>query len=190
MDNYEEQSRFKPYEIPPELSKAAREADALLRPMVQAVEGGYLIQRSIEVLKFQDAHGMASLSAADLLRFMEPLHLVIAMDSAKPIDRPKRDISLTGKTGIILLRFVKLSFVELQKIICKGSKTSLSDNTHAAIIGIAGWIAGHLGIAGNLATALATGMFITVAKATKGGFCKMTPAEIEKALAEAANKPQ
>jgi len=190
MDDYKEPFNSQGYEIPRELAKAAREADELLRPMVQVIEGGYLVMKPIEVLKFHDAQGMATLSAAELLRFMEPLHLIIAMDSAEPTSQPKRDISLTGKAGIILLRFTKLSLTELQKIICKGSKTELGTSTHAAIVGIAAWIAGHLGLAGNIATALATGIFITLAKATKGGFCRMTPAEIEKALAQASERRQ
>lgn len=53
MDNYEEHSRFQPYEIPSELAKAAREADSQLRPMVQVVRDGYLAQNPIEVLKFK-----------------------------------------------------------------------------------------------------------------------------------------
>ena len=179
MDNYKERFGIPLYELPPDLVKAAREADALLRPMVQVVDHGYLVMKPMEVLKFRDAQGTASLSAGELLRFMEPLHRIIAMDSAYPVEQRKRDISLTGKTGIILLRFIKLSLTELQKTICKNSKTELGTNTHAAIVGIAAWIAGHLGITGNIATVLATGILITLVKATKGGFCRMTPTEIE-----------
>ena len=190
MDNYDEHSRSRPYELPADLAKAARDADAAIRPMVQVVEGGYLIMKPIEALKFSDAQGTASITAAELLRFMEPLHRVLAMDSATPVESPKRDISLKGKTGIILLRFVSFSMADLQKILCKGGRNNLSSGTHASIAGIATWLTMHFGIAGVVSTGLATAILIALAKATKGGFCKMTPAEIQKALAEASEQPQ
>jgi len=190
MDNYDEHSRSRPYELPADLAEAARESDAAIRPIVQVVEGGYLIMKPIEVLKFNDAQGPASISAAELLRFMEPLHLVLAMDSAKPVERPKRDITLKGKTGIILLRFVSFSLADLQKILCKGGRNNLSSGTHASIAGLATWLTMHFGIAGVVSTGLATAILIAIAKATKGGFCRMTPAEIQKALAEASEQPR
>lgn len=42
MDNYDGHSKSRPYELPADLAKAARDADAAIRPMVQAVEGGWL----------------------------------------------------------------------------------------------------------------------------------------------------
>jgi hypothetical protein len=48
----------------------------------------------------------------------------------------------------------------------------------------------HFGIAGVVSTGLATAILIAIAKATKGGFCRMTPAEIQKALGEASEQPR
>lgn len=190
MENYDEHSRSRPYELTADLVKAAHDADAAIRPMVQVVEGGYLIMKPIEALKFIDAQGTASITAAELLRFMEPLHRVLTIDSATPVENPKRDISLKGKTGIILLRFVRFSMADLQKILCKGGRNNLSSGTHASIAGIATWLTMHFGIAGVVSTGLATAILIALAKATKGGFCKMTQAEIQKALAEASEQPR
>lgn len=84
---------------------------------------------------------------------------------------------------------MKGSLADLQKLICKGGRNSLSIGTQGTIAGLAAWLTTHLGIGGVVSTSLATAILITIAKTTKGGFCKMTPAEIAKALAEAANKP-
>jgi hypothetical protein len=173
------------YKLTPELLRAAREADDVIREAVEQVQGSYLVHRQIEMLRIQDAQGTATVSASDLLRFISPLTRSIALDSADNKPRPQRGISLSGAVGRNILRFVDQFFDQLRDIICKGRKDTLSTTSHSAIAALAVWLSSHAGIEAHLATAVATAILIAILTATKGAFCKMTAPEAKRAIAKA-----
>jgi len=175
------------YKLPPELLRAAKEADDVIRKAVEHVEGAYLVHRQIEILRIEDAQGFAKVSASELLRFISPLTRSIALDSADNRPMPQRGISLSGAVGRNILRFVEQFFDQLRDIICKGRKDTLSTTSHSAIAALALWLSSHAGIEAHLATAVATAILIAILTATKGAFCKMTAPEAKKALAKASS---
>jgi hypothetical protein len=177
------------YKLPPDLLRAAQEADETIRQAIQSVEGRYLVRRQIEVLRIQDEHGTASVSASELLQFLSPLTRSISHDSAdgKPI--PHRSMSLSGVVGNNILRFAEQFADQLRTVICKGKKDALSTTSYSAIAALATWLASHSGIEPHLATAVATAILIAVLTATKGAFCKMTAREAKEAFAKIA-KPK
>jgi len=183
MDNFDTLQ----YKLPPELLRAAREADDVIRKAVEHVEGQYLVHRQIEILRIEDAQGTAKVSASELLRFISPLTRSIALDSADKRPTPQREISLSGAVGINILRFVEQFFDQLRDIICKGRKDTLSTTSHSAIAALAVWLSSHAGIEAHLATAVATAILIAILTATKGAFCKMTAPEAKKTLATASS---
>jgi hypothetical protein len=186
------------YRLPPELLRAASDADDVIRKAVQHVEGPYLMRRQIDVLLIEDAQGTVRVSASELLRFISPLTRSNGYDSADKMPTSQRGIaskrtlergiSLTSAPGTAILRFVEQFFDQLRSIICKGRKDTLSTTAHSAIAALAVWLSSHSGVEAHLATAVATAILIAILTATKGAFCRMTVAEAKQALAN-ASKP-
>lgn len=176
------------YKLPPELLRAAREADDVIRKAVEHVESSYLVHRQIDILRVEDVQGAASVSASELLRFISPLTRSIVHDSADNKPTTQQAISFSGVVGKNILRFVEQFFDQLRGIICRGRKGSLSTTSYSVIATLAQWLSSHTGIEPPLATAAATAILIAILEATKGAFCKMTASEAKKAFAN-ASKP-
>jgi hypothetical protein len=70
-------------------------------------------------------------------------------------------------------------FDEIRDRVCVGGKSdsAIGPTASASIAALTHWIAGRFQIEAETAKALATGVLITIASATKGAFCKMTANE-------------
>lgn len=174
-----------PYVLPPELRQAIREAESGLRRSVQAVEGGFLIYRETPIFAFRSDAGDVVLNGSDLLRFLEPLVLGSAYDSARGAGSPKPGISFGTAAGRKIQEFIEQYFYELRNLICKNPRSNfpLSPQTSVAIAALAHWLMEHFGIANEYAKYMAATLLVTLLSATKGTFCKMTAKEAKAAIA-------
>lgn len=84
-------------------------------------------------------------------------------------------------------RFILLFLSELRMLICKNTKAGRSTaksqtTTEGIATGMAAWIATKFGVSDPVALGIAAAVLLSILYATKGAFCKMTDAEVEKSL--------
>lgn len=184
MENYDDPLSNQTYKLPADLVGVAQDASWKLSKSLEEISGGYLTQRQVTALTFQDGPKTIQMSAGEIARFLGQLR-PMAMDSATPIPRRDLVIGFAGTVGTNILRFIELWLEELRGIICKGAK-SLSGTTHTVIVALSSWLATKLGVQPHIAAAVATAILVAILTATKGAFCKMTAEQAKAALAAAA----
>jgi hypothetical protein len=183
VDNYDDPFGTQTYKLPAELIGVAQDTGWKLARSLDELSGGYLVQRQVTALTFQDGSRTVQMSAGEIARFLNQLR-PMAMDSAAP---PRQDLKIgfAGTVGTNILRFIELWLEELRGIICKRAKT-LSGTTQTVIVALSSWLATKLGVQPHIATAVATAILVAILTATKGAFCKMTAEQAKAALAAAA----
>jgi hypothetical protein len=122
MDNYGDPFGSQTYKLPAELIGAAQETSSKLFHSLEEISGGYLVQRQVTALTFQDGPKTIQMSSGEIARFLGQLR-PMAMDSATPAPRRDLEIGFAGTVGTNILRFIELWLEELRRIICKGAKS-------------------------------------------------------------------
>jgi hypothetical protein len=98
--------------------------------------------------------------------------------------------TLTAETPSKVVRaagaaFIAELFAQIRTIICGNTKkaTPLGEKSQAAISALAAIVAHKLGVADSAATAIAVLVFLSIGRAAKTAFCKITrPEELERLL--------
>jgi hypothetical protein len=184
MDDHENPLGIEPYVLPDDLIREARDISSTLSRSIEEISGTFLVHRQVTAIIFQDGPKTVELSASEIARFLGQLrHLTL--DSATPTPRRTPEIKFIGTFGANILRFIEIFFEELRGIICKRAK-SLSGTSHTVIVALASWLAGKLGVAQPMATAVATAILVAVLTATEGAFCKMSTKEARASLGAVA----
>jgi len=175
------------YILPLELTEAAKAAEAEVRKSIEHVEGAYLVRRQVAIFHIEEDGIRAELTANELIAFFSYLR-PLTLDSATPLKRATPEPKLSSRAGQNILRFTSLYFDEIRAQICKGKKQSLGTTTHGALVALASWLSGHLGMESSVVTGVAAAILIAALTATKGAFCKMTAPEAKAALTKAETK--
>ena len=114
------------YALPPELVKAAREAEAELRKSIGRAPREYVTHGSGPSLVFSNEGNKIIVSRNDIVDFLGPL-VRIDMSATKEREgepKPKREVSFASVAGNKVLEFIEVQFYELRALICKKNKTS------------------------------------------------------------------
>ncbi len=173
------------YALPPELVKAAREAEAELRKSIGRAPREYVTHGSGPSLVFSNEGNKIIVSRNDIVDFLGPL-VRIDMSATKEREgepKPKREVSFASVAGNKVLEFIEVQFYELRALICKKNKTSFPSKTVIALSGITDLLMKHFGLESVFAGTTAVSILVAILTATKGAFCKMTDAQAKAVFA-------
>lgn len=168
------------YEIPDELWREAREAEAALRKSLYQVSDKYLTVRHVSVTRLRDG---TDITAHNFQQFLEPLSRGVALDTERGPILPRQS-AIQSVAGKLIVRFVIEFFDLIRNWICKDGKKNFP-LTHKATFGItsvAHQMASHFGVHAEVGKAMAASVMVLLAWAFKGAFCRVTADEAMKEL--------
>src|ERR1700730_6644053 len=127
----------RPYALPRELVSAAVESQAALRKVVEHVDGGYLVVRTVLLIA-------GEISATDLYWFLSPIARHRAFDSMEGRPQAAAGVSLHSPAGKVIAAFIRKFFERIRDAICGPKKsTALGVSAMGAAASLARFIVEH-----------------------------------------------
>jgi len=168
------------YEIPDELRREARDAEAVLRKSLTQVSGKFLTVRHVPIARLRDG---TEVTAHNFLQFLEPLTRATALDTERGPILPSQSVARLV-VGRLIIRFVIEFFDLIRKWVCKNGKKNfpLSHKATFGITSLAHEMASHFGVHAEVGKAMAASVMLLLLWAFKGAFCRVTASEAMKEL--------